>query len=244
MAERVRDKSDHDREAIARTPSARMPDLTRRIQALVEAYDYAIDLDCDVWNFAVEIATLHAAGLSDSDLRWLISRVLIRHGGETTFLGEQRRSFRQIEGLRFFEQSCFVLTESGRRFAEQDANCICRPESLNRRIVERHAWQTERTPHWDSVRHELLFGDIVVKHFKLPAPNQEAILMAFEEERWATKIDDPIPPADDQEPKQRLRDTIKSLNRNQKNRLIRFTGDGSGQGVLWELIDRSQREIE
>ena len=76
-----------------------------------------------------------------------------------------------------------------------------------------------------------------MKHFKLPAPNQEAILMAFEEEGWVPRIDDPIPPADDQDAKQRLRDTIKSLNRNQKNRLIRFSGDGHGEGVLWEPLD-------
>lgn len=52
----------------------------------------------------------------------------------------------------------------------------------------------------------------------------------------APRIDDPLPPVFDIEPKRRLHDTIKSLNRHQKNRLIRFKGDGTGQGIRWELV--------
>jgi hypothetical protein len=65
---------------------------------------------------------------------------------------------------------------------------------------------------------------------------QEAILIAFEEERWPPRIDDPLPGSPDLLPKRRLHDTIKSLNRNQKNRLVRFMGDGTGEGVRWELV--------
>jgi hypothetical protein len=65
---------------------------------------------------------------------------------------------------------------------------------------------------------------------------QEAILMAFEEEQWPPRIDDPLPGHPDLLPKRRLHDTIKSLNRNQKNSLIRFMGDGTGEGIRWELI--------
>ena len=74
-----------------------------------------------------------------------------------------------------------------------------------------------------------------MKRFQLPSRNQETILSAFEEEGWPPRIDDPLPPAVDCDPKQRLRDTIKSLNRNRKLVRIRFKGDGTGQGVLWEL---------
>ncbi len=58
--------------------------------------------------------------------------------------------------------------------------------------------------------------------------------MAFQEEGWPVRIDDPLPPVSESEPKQRLRETIRSLNRNQKERLVRFKGDGTGEGVLWE----------
>ncbi len=92
------------------------------------------------------------------------------------------------------------------------------------------------TPTWDRDRQELKWGPSLVKQFKLPSINQQTILMAFEEEHWPPRIDDPLPPDDDMDPKRRLNDTIKSLNRNQKNRRIRFLGDGSGRGVRWEPI--------
>ena len=60
--------------------------------------------------------------------------------------------------------------------------------------------------------------------------------MAFEEDGWPARIDDPLPPAKKIDAKQRLHDTIKNLNRNQKQRLIRFMGDGTGQGVRWKPI--------
>ena len=42
-------------------------------------------------------------------------------------------------------------------------------------------------------------------------------------------------PRPEQEPKQRLHTTVNALNRNQKNHLIRFRGDGRGEGIRWEL---------
>ena len=65
--------------------------------------------------------------------------------------------------------------------------------------------------------------------------NQERILAAFEEEGWPVHIDDPLPPHPEQDSKRRLHDTINSLNRNQKKRLIQFLGNGNGQGIRWEL---------
>jgi hypothetical protein len=91
-------------------------------------------------------------------------------------------------------------------------------------------------PHWDPDLQELRVNGLIVKQFKVPAPNQEMVLAAFEEERWPLRVDDPLPPQADQEPKRRLHDTIVSLNRSHKHRVIRFTGDGSGEGVRWALV--------
>jgi len=91
------------------------------------------------------------------------------------------------------------------------------------------------TPTWDCVRQDLRLGTNVVKEFRMHSPNQVSILTAFEEEGWPLRVDDPLPPQVDMEAKQRLHDTIKSLNRNQKRQLILFRGDGTGQGVRWEL---------
>ncbi|HEV3256790.1 MAG TPA: hypothetical protein VG013_07925 [Gemmataceae bacterium] len=91
-------------------------------------------------------------------------------------------------------------------------------------------------PRWDGERRELWVGKFLVKGFRRPAPNQEAILAAFEELGWPARIDDPITGEHGRDPRQRLHEAIKSLNRNQMHRLIHFEGDGTGEGIRWTLI--------
>ena len=43
-----------------------------------------------------------------------------------------------------------------------------------------------------------------------------------------------IRPASDLDPRQRLRNTIVTLNRHQLTPLLHFRCDGTGRGVLWE----------
>jgi len=113
--------------------------------------------------------------------------------------------------------------------------------STNGRVVVQPSSSTIATPpeplvpKWDRDRQELRWGPIVIKRFRVPAANQETVLAVFEEESWPTRIDNPLPWHPDQTPKRRLLETIKSLNRNRKQPLIRFVGDGSGNGVCWEL---------
>ena len=91
------------------------------------------------------------------------------------------------------------------------------------------------TPFWDRDRKELRIGNFVVKRFRWPAENQERVLNAFQEEGWPSRIDDPIVPHANICPKRRLHDTLKCLNRKQDNEIIKFRGDGTGQGVLLEI---------
>jgi hypothetical protein len=92
-------------------------------------------------------------------------------------------------------------------------------------------------PQWDAMRRELIVGGQVVKRFRVPARNQEAVLVAFEEEGWPHRVYDPLSPDGDTDTKQRLRETIKALNGHRLARIIRFRGDGTGEGVCWELAD-------
>ena len=89
-------------------------------------------------------------------------------------------------------------------------------------------------PRWYPELHELHFNSSVIKRFKLPARNQELILAAFEEEGWPSRIDDPLPPTGDLDPRQRLRNTIVTLNRHQLTPLLHFRCDGTGCGIQWE----------
>jgi hypothetical protein len=201
---------------------------------LTEAADFARELDRDPWDFAVEIQTFRELGLTNNDFRWLVCKGLVEHRQEITAIGDTCRVFRPDRPLSFSENTCFVLSNAGLPLACGDS--ISREASESAPRVSRNAHSKELLlPKWDRERQELRLGDIVIKQFKVPALNQERILAAFEEEGWPVVIDDPLPPHPTQDPKRRLHDTIISLNRSRKSRLMHFLGNGNGQGVRWKL---------
>ncbi len=91
-------------------------------------------------------------------------------------------------------------------------------------------------PHWDAVRRELRIGGELVKRFRQPALSQEAILNEFERLGWPPRVGNPLPRGRSRNPKGHLRDILKSLNRHQKVRRLRFEADGAG-GVLWRVAE-------
>jgi hypothetical protein len=202
---------------------------------LLQAHQYAQELARDCWDFAVEITSLRAVGLSNSDLRWLVCKACVEHAVETTPFGRGRRSFQASRELSFGERTCFVLTRAG---VQSALRLLAEPPIAGKgqpRPRPAHLG-ADLTPTWNKDRRELRVGSDLVKQFKQPAPNQEIIISAFEEEGWPDVIDDPLPPRAQQDAKRRLHDTINNLNRNQKRPLLRFSGNGCGQGVRWRLL--------
>jgi hypothetical protein len=226
--------------------------LAAALRRLRQALNYARDLGQDPWDFAVEIQDLFREGLSHNDFRWLLCKGYILHAAEVTEPCDKRRSFRPSGSSTFGERSCFVMTEEGMAVTlDEKKEEPAGHSTIGRTYFDgnRHSsgngylnghsseWVAESAngiPIWDKQRLELRLGRLLVKSFKVPAANQELVLAAFQEEGWPTRIDDPIPPRPDQDSKRRLHDTINALNRCQRNALIRFQGDGSGQGVRWE----------
>ncbi len=201
------------------------------LQLLVQAYEYAEETRRNHDDFAVELTELRRCGMTNADCRWVVCKgwaQLVREVQREP--GEARRFDRDV-GLMICEHACLVLTPAGVQCARQ---------WMRNHSHEQAPQRNGRSgPHWDRDRHELRFGSVLVKQFKLPSPNQEMILMALEEEGWPPRIDDPLPASKEVHAKQRLHDTIKSLNRKQKTRLLRFMGDGTGQGIRWEFIFQS-----
>jgi hypothetical protein len=235
--------------------SAKRLALSPRLQAvlsvLLEAHEYAQDLRLDPWDFAVELSTLRPLGLTNSDCRWLTGKGLVECGFELTLAGDERRSFRQSANFKLTKRTCLVLTSAGivaaggqppvEALHERVSSVVDSPDRSAHRAVSfpeiiAAAGVSEPKPTWDRDRQQLRLGNVIVKQFKVPAANQEAVLAAFQEEGWPVRVDDPLSPKSDQDPKRRLHDTINSLNRNQKRPLIRFLGDGSGEGVRWEFV--------
>ena len=227
--------------------------LVAALSRLRQGLEYARDLGQDVWDFAVEIQTLRADGLTNNDFRWLVCKGYVQHAGEVTVLGDDCRSFRRLGRLNFCRKTCFVLTEQGSAMLDRTGTAgviatvitaaVRRPPGRLDPDGRADGVAARVCPEWDADRQELWLSGRIVKQFKVPAPNQEMVLAAFQEEGWPNRIDDPIPPHPDQDPKHRLHDTINSLNRNQKSRLLHFIGDGSGQGVRWEVDNRANGHV-
>ncbi len=91
-------------------------------------------------------------------------------------------------------------------------------------------------PRWEYVRRELSFGLVVIKRFRKAAPNQERLLEAFELENWAIQVADPLPRDHGIIPSERLRETIKRLNRSILHSPIRFRTDGTGKRACWRQV--------
>ncbi len=216
--------------------------LSEALELLSLGYRYATASDASVQEYAVTFESLRDAGLNECDIRWLVSQCFAEHFIEFTLPGDPSRSFRP-GGVAISSTSCLTLTEEGFFFARQIAGGITESSPEPDRTCESSGSMPESPesgrcesshPIWDTERQELWYQDALIKRYRLPSPNQSAILSAFEEDDWPPRIDDPLPPRADQDPKRRLHDTIRNLNRSHRRSLLRFVGDGSGMGVLWE----------
>ena len=151
------------------------------------------------------------------------------------------RRFTPCRNRSFRKATCFVLTAAGAQLAggSDMQPRVVQPNRLpdeHLRLVSGHS-RGAGVPSWDGTQRILRVDGQVVKRFKVPSPAQEAILGSFEEEGWPRAIDDPLPPQPEQDTKHRLRNTLERLNANQKNPLLRFGGDGSGERIIWQFSD-------
>ena len=169
------------------------------LEELARAAAYALEADCSPWDFAVEIETLTNAGLTTSDLRWLVIKGYLEHAYEITGDGDAQRRFQPCRHLAFGKRTCFVLTDLGSRLTAPQALGVARicadglpgkdaapPSPVESRTGL--AFVGQRASYSVSV------GSQIVKQYRVPSLSQEAILDAFEEEGWPPAIDDPLPP--------------------------------------------------
>ncbi len=221
-------------------PFAPTPALQVALRALLDAHESAQELRQPAWDFALDIHDLHATGLASSAIRALLCQGYLEQGVERTRSAAKHRTFRPTANLSLTDRSCFVLTPAGLALAR----AACRLPPANDQPAGPGApvagWNGEPArPRWDDARRELRWQGELVKQFRQPAPDQEAILAAFEEEDWPPHIDDPLSPQPGRDAKDRLHQTIHNLNRHQQHCRIRFEGDGKGRGVCWSLRTQS-----
>ena len=231
------------------------------IQVLLAGRRYARELSVDSWQFAIEIGTTLDAGLTRNDLRWLLAKGLLQHGQENATPAGKLREFCKSNAC-FSTRSCFVLTEAGLDWVQRlsdaaaleygaapppEAEALDSISSSPTSDGKRNGAASTRQrlkPRWDSHLREVRVGDLLVKSFKVPSANQETILLAFEELGWPKSMDDPLNPRAGVDPKRRLRDATGSLNRNQRNPLLKFHGNGTGKTILWDFVDNGVPVLE
>ena len=217
--------------------------LTAALEMLWRAYRYAADSGLDAWEFAVEIDEFRRAQVSHSELRWLLSQGYAAHAIETAS-ADGRRRFRLAHCGLLGASSCFIIAEAGVALVEslnvavpstkldgkKSTTCTIELGGAKRRST------VDAKPNWDAQRRELWIDGRLVKRLRQQSSNQQAILDVFEVANWPSRIANPLPLQSGQCPKRRLHDAVKCLNRHHRHEAIRFSGDGSGQGVLWERI--------
>lgn len=221
---------EHD--AASRDTTSWPDHVERGMELLRRAAEFAHDVDCDIWQFGVEIPRLREVGMSNCDLRWLLAKKLVRSAREITQAGDEQRRFVNQTGLGLSGDTCFVLgpDATGAELVREAAPVPLLSEP-----------RTAVQPVWDSTLRELRVGSTLVKRFRVPAPNQELILSVFHEEGWTRRIQDPLPQVPNISPKRRLQAAIMCLNRNQRAQVIRFRGNGRGDGVGWEFRAERRR---
>lgn len=201
------------------------------LRVLGKASDTASAQACDVWQFAVEIEQLYAAGLDNTGLRQLLCQGYLEHAQERTNGRSEQRIFLPLGTLVLPKRTCFVLTARGREAisglnAENGMTVVAPAEKQSGTHCS-----LKKVPHWDSESRQLWWQACLTKEFRRLAVNQETTLAGMEEEGWPRQIDDPLPQTPGIDSKARLHDTIKSLNRHHLHSIICFRGDGNGTGV-------------
>ena len=179
------------------------------------------------WENPVAWNVLRETGVNEFDLCWLLFQGHIAH---------YKPIAKPTESIHIDDTSCFAATAAGMCFIERFLGCVIAPEpgadvddAYEMLLLE------PLPPRFDQQERMLLWGQHLVKCFRAPATNQELVVKSAEEMGWPDWFDDPLPRELGINPKQRLHDTIKDLNRRQKSAWLHFKGDGTGTRVGWEF---------
>lgn len=200
----------------------------RLLVRLIEAAARAEALNLERTQFAITIADLHICGVTTDDLRFLKGRGwVVAHCGRRRGTSKKRSLLERPDAI-----GAFVISDAGIRAA-----CDIRAALL----ADDGSATTERAnqpiPNWDDQAGNLFFRGALVKHLSRRAVLQRFVLNVEQECGWPRRLDDPLPPRQSTVPKCRLNNLIKKLNAHRINPLIRFEGDGTGEGICWRPVD-------
>jgi len=184
----------------------------------------------------IPLLSLHPDRVGSSVVLWLLyqSHIIFQYPGSRN--GDSCPDACGSQRFNRAESGGFALTETGETFAEKFLSFTRDPAKEE---AMKKAGQSLRlgrlTPCYDRDCRLFTWGRHILKHFRQPSYNQELILCAGEELDWPAWFDDPLPLKHGTNPKTRLHDTLKDLNRRQTMQLVHFMGDGTGRRVGWGM---------
>jgi hypothetical protein len=179
------------------------------------------------------ISQLYERGVTNDVLLWLLYQGHIQHYLCKPLQGWSNGSM-SAASLVFEQTSRFFLTDTGVTFTR----ALRRHDSANGCAVHylsEHFVLGRFTPRYDAANRLFTWGVHLLKRFRSPSANQEACLIAAERLGWPEWMNDPLPRVTGTNPKARLHDTVKDLNRRQREYLVHMKCDGTGRRWGWEL---------
>jgi hypothetical protein len=188
------------------------------------------DQESSVHETTISLSRLRERAIADTILLWMMYQGHVEHlQPDETF-----PTCKRVSSLRFTSTSRFALTPCGMDYANGFLAGVLLPDSEGD-FAE--VWDSLLLgcllPGYDKQNRLLLWGRQVLKSFRQPAENQEIVLCSAEELNWPGWFDDPLPRFEGLNPKIRLHNTIKALNRHQTHGLVHFRGDGTGTRIGW-----------
>jgi len=227
-------------------PSPRSPRTANPAQFVVFIQTYlallaarwdGLDHDRTPAEYAIPLTTFQRWDIDDNVLLWMLFHDHVDHLKPASLPnGQGLAPLKHVQSLILTDESCFALNDKGCAFADAFLADALLPQVESAFHAARNRLLVGMlVPAFRPEERIFTWGEHLLKHFRQPAPNQELILAAAEEQDWPEWFDDPLPPSGGRDPKLVLHNTIKDLNRRQLETLVHFKGDGSGQRVGWEL---------
>jgi hypothetical protein len=102
--------------------------------------------------------------------------------------------------------------------------------------ISRNIDEKKEIPFWDKKKRTLVFTRKIVKIYRTSARNQIKIIERFSEQLWIDWIANPLSKRNNEASRKQLYQTLKRLNRKQKQANIHFRCDGTGRGIIWETV--------
>src|SRR5262249_54839018 len=146
----------------------------------------------DVRATALPLAHFRARLSEDLILLWLLYQGHVEHLQPALCGGNDPRAPRPVNSMCLLETSSFSLTHVGQVFADR---LLANVPALREKGEDATAWNAvlfgRLVPRYDADNRVLALGKHIIKCFRQPSENQEAILAAAEELRWPAWFDDP-----------------------------------------------------